>query len=79
MIQIYSKDNCVQCMQAENLLKAKKIPYQTQKLDKDYTREQLEQKCLPFVSRSFPVLFHSDGTFMGGLNEMKTLVIQGKL
>lgn len=79
MLTLYSKDNCPQCLQLESLLKVKGKEYQVKKLDKDYTREDLENifagKPIP---RSFPMLFN--GTeFVGTLNEAKLAIATGKL
>ena len=81
MITVYSKDDCVQCLQVENLLKIKNKNFETKKLDKDYSREQLEGM---FVSlglpqpRSFPVVFKAE-TLIGGLKEVKMLIAKGEL
>ena len=68
-------------MQAENLLKIKKVEYRALKLDKDYTRERLdealESQGLP-PARSFPVITRDDEV-IGGLNELKVAIAQGKL
>lgn len=79
MLVVYSKDNCPQCLQLESLLKVKGKAYEVKKLDKDYTREDLEGlfegKAIP---RSFPMLFN--GTeFIGTLNEAKLAIATGKL
>lgn len=81
MITLYSKDNCPQCLQLESLLKVKGKTYEVKKLDKDYTREDLEATFqaagLP-VPRSFPMLFNGDA-YVGTLNEAKLAIATGKL
>lgn len=81
MLTLYSKDNCTQCLQLESLLKVKGKTYEVKKLDKDYTREDLqsvfEQAGLP-VPRSFPMLFNGS-TYVGTLNEAKLALATGKL
>lgn len=82
MLFLYSKENCPQCTQLENLLKLKaKSPYKVLKLDKDYTREFLEDTFAKLgkpVPRSFPILFN-EGVFVGGLNEGKLAVVKGEI
>lgn len=80
LFQIYSKDNCPQCLQAESLLKMKKKQYVVLKLDKDYTREGLEAIVAHLgkpAPRSFPVIIKGD--FVGDLNALKIAVVQGTL
>lgn len=80
VIQLYSKDNCPQCMQAESLLKMKKKSYTVLKLDKDYTREGLEKIVAHLgkpAPRSFPVIIKGD--FVGDLNALKVAIVQGSL
>ena len=80
LIQIYSKPNCPQCLQAESLLKMKKKDYVVLKLDEDYTREGLEKIVAHLgapAPRSFPVIIKGD--FVGDLNALKVAVVQGKL
>lgn len=81
MITVYSKDNCVQCMQAEGILKAKGKDFVTMKLDEDYTREYLSEICQLAGKpepRSFPVIF-KDGGYVGSLQDLKMQVARGTL
>lgn len=81
MITVYSKDNCPQCLQVESLLKMKGKTYEVKKLDKDYTREDLDkvfEAAGKPVARSFPMVF-KDGSFVGTLNEVKMAVVKGEL
>jgi glutaredoxin len=81
MITVYSKEDCVQCLQVENLLKIKNKEFEVKKLDKDYSREYLEnvftELGLP-QPRSFPVVFKGSN-LIGGLKEIKMLVAKGTL
>lgn len=80
-IVVYSKDNCPQCLQVESLLKMKGKTFEVKKLDKDYTREDLEKIFesvgIP-MGRSFPMVF--DGTmYLGTLNEIKMAAARNTL
>lgn len=80
-IVVYSKDNCPQCLQVENLLKMKGKTYEIKKLDKDYTREDLEKMFEAAgkpVARSFPMVFVGN-EFVGTLNEVKMAIVKGIL
>lgn len=81
MLKIYSKESCPQCTQLELLLKSRNMKFQTLKLDKDYTREDLAVlfEVLELAQpRSFPILF-KDEVFVGGLIEAKIALIKGTL
>lgn len=81
MLYLYSKENCPQCLQLESLLKVKNIPVEVLKLDKDYTRAELEGKFIALnkpMARSFPVLFKDDA-LVGGLQEAKIAAVKGEL
>lgn len=80
-VEIYSKDNCIQCVQAAHLLKNKGVDHVVKKLDVDFTRESLAEHFdnlgLP-QPRSFPMVF-KDGQYFGGLNEVKLAVAKNTL
>jgi len=80
IIEIYSKPNCPQCLQAESLAKLKGKAYTVLKLDEDYTLEGLqnglEHRGKP-APRSFPVIIKGD--FVGDLQAFKVAIMQGKL
>lgn len=81
MLTIYSKDNCIQCMQVEALLRAKDIEFQVLKLDKEFTRGFLDEECARVggpAPRSFPVLIKGD-TYIGNLQDTKVKLSQGIL
>ena len=72
IIEIYSKENCPYCVQAETLCKqnATLIDYKKFMLDEDFTREELFEK-FP-TARTFPQVV--DGESIGGFTELKELV-----
>jgi glutaredoxin len=81
MYIVYSKDNCPQCFQLESLLKAKKIQFEVKKLDKDYSRDELENyfsiSGIP-MPRSFPILF-KDVNFLATFNDARAMIAKGDL
>ena len=57
-VEIYSKDNCPYCNRAKQLLNTMNIPFNEQKLDRDFTREILLErfpnaKTYPVVAVSY--------------------------
>lgn len=81
MITVYSKDNCPQCLMVESLLKVKGKTFEVKKLDKDYSREDLDQVFAAAgvpAARSFPMVFNGS-TFVGTLREVQTAVMKGTL
>jgi glutaredoxin len=70
MIEIYSKENCVFCDKAKNLLRDRQIPFVEHKLDVDFSRDFLLERYAE--ARSFPVVV-VDGFYIGGY---ENLVIQ---
>lgn len=72
MITIYSKDNCTFCEQAKALCEAKGLEYKMLKLEVDYTKEELVEKC-PVPVRSVPQIF-ADDTYVGGFTDLKAYV-----
>jgi glutaredoxin 3 len=68
VIQLYSKDNCVYCMQAIKLLNSLGIRYEEQKLGVHFTRDTLLE-MFP-SAKTFPVVV-VDGMHIGGYNELQ--------
>ena len=64
---IYSKDNCIFCDKAKDLLKRQAKEFIEYKLDKDFDRETLLE-LFP-QDRSFHVIT-LDKSFLGGYNEL---------
>jgi len=67
MIEIYSKENCVYCDRAKNLMRDLQIPFVEHKLNVDFTREFLLEKYSE--AKSFPVIV-IDGFFIGGYTQL---------
>lgn len=72
MYTVYSKEQCPQCTQAVTLLKSKGLDYTVLKLDQDYTRDELFERC-PVPVRSVPQIFNGD-EYVGGLQELRALL-----
>lgn len=68
---IYSKDNCIFCDKAKDLLKRQSKEFIEYKLDKDFNRDTLLD-LFP-QARSFPVIT-LDKEFIGGYNELCKLL-----
>ena len=64
---IYSKDNCIFCDKAKDLLKRQAKEFIEYKLDKDFDRDTLLD-LFP-QARSFPVIT-LDKEYLGGYNEL---------
>lgn len=69
MITIYSKPNCTFCEQAKSLCESKGFAYKMLKLDEDYTREELMERC-PVPVRSVPQIF-TGGEYIGGFTDLR--------
>lgn len=72
IIDIYSKDNCVFCDKARDLLKKKEIEFTEYKLDKDFSRDEILE-WFP-GARSFPIIT-LDKKHIGGYNELYDLLL----
>lgn len=68
MYIIYTKDNCTYCDQAKSLLESKGIPFETKKLGKDITRDELIAR-IP-SARTMPQIMLGD-KLIGGFNELR--------
>lgn len=71
MYIVYTKDNCTFCDQAKSLLESKGIPFETKKLGKDITREELIAK-IP-TARTMPQIL-KDNQPIGGFTELRQLL-----
>lgn len=67
-VEIYSKDNCGYCTMAIQEAEMKNLDFTVQKLDQDFTREEMVEK-FPGV-RTFPIVV-VDGEYIGGFVEFK--------
>jgi glutaredoxin len=72
-VVIYSRDNCSYCAYAKNLLEVKNISYQEQKLNVDFSREQLLE-LFP-SAKTFPVIT-VDGFYIGGYTQLAERINQ---
>lgn len=66
---VWSKQNCPQCEQAKQLLKAKGVPFEVRLIDGvQWTRDDL-LKVAP-TARAVPQIFNED-KLIGGFTELK--------
>jgi glutaredoxin 3 len=68
MIEVYSKNNCVYCDQAKQMLRLHSKEFVEYKLDEDFTREVLLTKFPE--AKTFPVIV-LDGFNIGGFEQLK--------
>jgi glutaredoxin len=68
---VYSKDECIYCDQARELLKSQGREFIEQKLGKDFTREAL--KGIFPNAKTFPVVT-INGVYIGGFSELNELL-----
>jgi glutaredoxin-related protein len=66
-IEIYTKDDCVYCLQTKAFLVNHGIHYYEHKLNEDFTRETLKEMYTNAVS--FPVIV-IDGFYIGGYSQL---------
>lgn len=59
---IYGKDNCPHCVRAKEFAKARGLEFMYMTLDKNYTKEELIQRCSPVVPTTLPRVFMDDET-----------------
>lgn len=70
-VEIYSKDNCPYCNRAKQLLNTMNIPFNEQKLDRDFTREILLERFPN--AKTYPVVV-VDGFHIGGYTQLSEMV-----
>jgi len=70
-IEIYTRPGCSYCDRAKELLNHKRITYQEQQLNVDFTREILNEKFS--TAKTYPVIV-IDGFYIGGFNELQTII-----
>ena len=75
MIVVYSKDQCIFCDKAINLLKVNAKEHIVYKLGKDFDRDTILE-MFP-NARSFPIIT-LDKQFIGGYNELEKLLKEEK-
>ena len=76
MIVVYSKDQCIFCDKAINLLKVNAKEHIVYKLGKDFDRDTILE-MFP-NARSFPIIT-LDKEFIGGYNELENLLKEGNI
>jgi glutaredoxin len=70
-VEIYTRPGCGFCDKAKILLRNWNIPYIENKLDVDFTRQNLVEKYS--TARTYPVIV-VDGFYIGGYEELSTLL-----
>ena len=70
-VEIYTRPGCGFCDKAKILLRNWNIPYIENKLDVDFTRQNLVEKYSS--ARTYPVIV-VDGFYIGGYEELSTLL-----
>ena len=75
MIVVYSKDQCIFCDKAINLLKVNAKEHIVYKLGKDFDRDTILEMFPD--ARSFPIIT-LDKEFIGGYNELENLLKEEK-
>lgn len=79
-IIIYGKDNCPHCVRAKEFAVSKGIPFVYKTLGEGYTKEELIEKCSPFVPRTLPQIFlesNLDSVHIGGADDFIYFVKNG--
>ena len=67
MYTIYSKPNCVYCLQAKQLLEMEQLPFEYKNLGTHYSLDEL--MTLAPNAKSFPQVF-KDGVLVGGYHDL---------
>lgn len=75
-VVMYSKDQCVYCDKARNLMKVKAVDHIEYKLGKDFDRDTILEMFPD--ARTFPIIT-VDKTFIGGYNELDKLLSKEKV
>lgn len=70
-VEMYTRPGCGFCDKAKILLRNWNIPYIENKLDVDFTRQNLVEKYS--TARTYPVIV-VDGFYIGGYEELSTLL-----
>ena len=66
-VTIWSKPNCPYCSRAKNVLTTHGIQFEEKMLDRDFTREILQEQYP--TAKSFPVVV-IDGFYIGGYTQL---------
>lgn len=72
MYTVYTKQNCPYCDMAKNLLESKGIPFETQMIGVDISRDEI---LLKFPSmRTVPIIVDDNGELIGGYDNLSEKV-----
>jgi glutaredoxin 3 len=66
-VVIWSKPNCPYCSRAKNVLTSHGIQFEEKMLDRDFTREILQEQYP--TAKTFPVVV-VDGFYIGGYSQL---------
>lgn len=69
-IVVYSKENCVWCERAKEILTQHKLEYTEKMFGKDYTKQDLEKLLPSTIKLTTPQIFMND-EHIGGYDELK--------
>lgn len=72
-VVVYTKDNCVWCVRAKELLKNLNIPYEEKKLGTDYTKDDLIALLGRETNITVPQVL-TDGKLIGGFDALSQYV-----
>ena len=72
-VVVYTKDNCVWCVRAKELLKNLNIPYEEKKLGTDYTKDDLIALLGRENNITVPQVL-TDGKLIGGFDDLSQYV-----
>lgn len=67
-VELYTKDDCPYCQMAKIALADKNITFTEQKLNRDFSREQILEKFPE--AKTFPIIV-LDGFYIGGYTQLK--------
>ena len=70
---VWSKDNCLYCVNAKTLLTAKHIEFEERKIGSGWTKEQLLE-AVP-NAKTVPQIF-LDGKYIGGFTELRDFILK---
>lgn len=81
-IEVYSRENCGQCVMAKNLLKQKCVEFDELLLDKNVTVEELKTRVVESNSSKpvamLPQIF-VDGQHLGSFNDLRSFILEQQI
>lgn len=75
-VDIYTKDNCVYCLLAKELLSNKQLKYNEIKMNIDMTRDEIVEQFQNLFENqkvTFPIIL-IDNKFVGGYNNLQQVL-----